>query len=125
MPHEPNAQPDPRTQTPLAVTPHADGPRYAPEPGFEPLTFVDLDENTQNRLIFRDREVAYQLRDSRQLDSYKGRWVAILYGQIAGSGEDLLELRQRVAREHRTHPTRPWLIDVEPDDISLFVSFYS
>jgi hypothetical protein len=83
---------------------------------------VDLDEDTQNRLIFKDREAAYQLLESGQLDSYKGRWVAILYGQIAGSGEDLLELRQRVTREHRTHPNRPWIIDVEPDDVSLFVS---
>jgi hypothetical protein len=122
MPHELNSQPNPQAETPPpAAPPQADGPRYAPEPGFEPRTFVDLDPRTQDILILQDREVAYRLQDQGVFNDYSDEFAAVLYGQLVGRGKDEDELRERVAREYNVHPNRPWLMYFERSDISLIL----
>jgi hypothetical protein len=108
---------DPPSEAGLHTPPPTTGPGYAAEPGFEPRTFLELDEQTQNRLIFREREAAYRLLEAGELKPYRGLWVAILCERVVGSGKDEWSLRQQVAREYRTHPNRPWLIDVDPEDV--------
>jgi hypothetical protein len=62
--------------------------------------------------VLADFATAYRLLDQGELNEYRGQFVAVLSGRVAGAGPNSGKLRDQVSEAHRVDPERIAIIHV-------------
>lgn len=82
-------------------------------------TEFNLDRESDMNAVLGDWRRAYELLEHGTLDLFRGRFVAVLNGELIGNGEDEGQLRSQCAKDKNIDPERVVVMYVDDGEYLL------